>query len=76
MPRNIHEFSIKGAYRRKPLVVLVAEAQFPLVLTGPLLQNGDTEIREDFFDVESIGWRKAGVLHHQHCAGEPYGRWI
>lgn len=76
MPRTTPAFTIKGAYRPKPLVVLVAEAQMPLVLTGPLLQNGDTSLREDFFDVESTGWRKAGVISFQHSSGEPYGRWI
>jgi hypothetical protein len=76
MPRQTPDFSLKGSNLRKPLVILVAEAKLPLVLTGPLLLNGDPSIREDFFDVETVGWRKAGVLNYQHCAGEPYGRWI
>lgn len=76
MPRQLPAFSIKGKYSRKPLLVLVAEADRPLVLTAPLLRNGDPEIREDFFGVETVGWRLAGVMNYQHCAGEPYGRWI
>ena len=79
MTDTVQSFSLKGRRRRIPLLILALHARLPLVWQGGLLPTGQIdsdELREDFHDVEAVGWRLCGVYHFNPCSGEPYARWL
>lgn len=64
-------FAIK---RRAPVIVLQANADIPLVREGGATVNTEA-LREDFYQADHDGWKRAGVLAWEVGCGEPFARW-
>ena len=60
--------------RQEPIAVLRQKAAAPLVCEGGPRINS-SELREDFFDADANGWRRAGVYPLAMCQGEPFASW-